>query len=58
MVGGRVAVFGLKKLLEELMVQRMADNDKIVTRYMEDKEFGGAAFAVLSKAIYESIPAA
>ena len=40
------------------MVQRMADNDKIVTRYMDDKEFGSAAFAVLSKAIYDSIPPA
>jgi len=40
------------------MVQRMADNDKIVTRYMDDEEFGSVAFAVLSKAIYDSIPAA
>lgn len=47
---------GLKQLLEDLMVQRMAENDKIVTRYMDDKEFGDAAFTVLSKAIYESIP--
>ena len=49
---------GLRQLIEDLMVQRMADNDKIVTRYMDDKEFGSAAFAVLSKAIYDSIPAA
>ena len=49
---------GLRQLIEDLMVQRMADNDKIVTRYMDDKEFGSAAFAVLSKAIYESIPSA
>jgi type I restriction enzyme R subunit len=49
---------GLRRLIEDLMVQRMADNDKIVTRYMDDKEFGSAAFAVLSKAIYDSIPAA
>ena len=48
---------GLRQIIEELMVQRMADNDKIVTRYMDDKEFGSAAFAVLSKAIYDSIPA-
>lgn len=48
---------GLKNLLEELLVQRMADNDRIVTRYMDDKEFGEAAFGVLSQAIYESIPA-
>jgi len=47
---------GLRQLIEDLMIQRMADNDKIVTRYMDDKEFGNAAFAVLSKAIYESIP--
>jgi type I restriction enzyme R subunit len=47
---------GLRQLIEDLMVQRMADNDKIVTRYMDDKEFGSAAFAVLSKAIYDSIP--
>ncbi len=38
------------------MVQRMSDNDQIVTRYMDDKEFGDAAFTVLSKAIYDSIP--
>jgi type I restriction enzyme R subunit len=49
---------GLKQILEDLMVQRMVDNDKIVTRYMDDTDFGSAAFAVLSKAIYEAIPAA
>lgn len=47
---------GLRQLIENLMVERMADNDKIVTRYMDDNEFGGAAFAVLSKAIYDDIP--
>ncbi|MEW6160195.1 MAG: type I restriction endonuclease [Verrucomicrobiota bacterium] len=47
---------GLRQLIENLMVERMADNDKIVMRYMDDKEFGEAAFAVLSKAIYETIP--
>ena len=49
---------GLRQLIDELMVQRMAENDKIVTRYMDDKAFGSAAFAVLSKAIYDSIPSA
>jgi type I restriction enzyme R subunit len=48
---------GLKQLIEDLMVQRMADNDKLVTRYMDDRDFGSAAFGVLSKAIYDSIPA-
>lgn len=47
---------GLLQLLDDLMVQRMVDNDKIVTRYMDDRDFGSAAFAELSKAIYDSIP--
>lgn len=47
---------GMRQLTEDMMVQRMADNDKIVTRYMDDKEFGNAAFDVLSRAIYETIP--
>ncbi len=47
---------GLRQLIEDLMIQRMSDNDKIVTRYMDDKEFGDAAFTVLSKSIYDSIP--
>ncbi len=48
---------GLRQLIEDLMIQRMAENDKIVTRYMDDKAFGDAAFTILSKAIYDSIPA-
>ena len=47
---------GLRQMIEEMMIQRMSDNDKIVTRYMDDKEFGDAAFGVLSKSIYEAIP--
>lgn len=47
---------GLRQVLEELMIQRMSENDKIVSRYMDDKAFEDAAFAVLSKVIYESIP--
>jgi type I restriction enzyme R subunit len=39
------------------MIQRMSENDKIVSRYMDDKVFEDAAFAVLSKVIYETIPA-
>lgn len=47
---------GLRQMIEDLMIQRISENDKIVTRYMDDKEFGDAAFGVLSKSIYESIP--
>ena len=44
-------------LVAKLMVQRMSDNDKIVTRYLDDKSFKDAVFAVLSRDIYDSIPA-
>jgi type I restriction enzyme, R subunit len=47
---------GLRKMIEDLMIQRMGENDKIVTRYMDDKAFENEAFAVLSKVIYENIP--
>ncbi len=47
---------GLRKMIEDLMFQRMGENDKIVTRYMDDKAFENEAFAVLSKVIYETIP--
>lgn len=49
---------GLRKLLEDLMIQRMSENDRIVTRYMDDRTFEDTAFAVLSRVIYETIPAA
>lgn len=42
---------GIRKLIEDLMIQRMADNDKIVTRYMDDQEFQNSAFPILAKEI-------
>lgn len=48
---------GVRKKLEELMIQRLSENDKIVTRYMGDKDFENAAFEILSKVIYDTIPA-
>jgi type I restriction enzyme R subunit len=48
---------GLRQMLEDLMIQRMGENDRIVSRYMDDKAFEDAAFAVLSRVIYETIPA-
>lgn len=56
-VGLQYYRLGLRQLVENLMIQRMADNDRILTRYMDDKEFGDAAFSVLSKSVYGSIPA-
>jgi len=33
----------------------MDENDKIVTRYMDDREFQNAAFPILAKAIFEAV---
>lgn len=46
---------GIKKLIEDFMVQRMAENDKIVTRYMDDEQFQNVAFPLLAKEIFEVI---
>lgn len=46
---------GIRKLVEDLMIQRMAENDKIVTRYMDDGEFQRTAFPILAKEIFEAI---
>lgn len=48
---------GIRKLIEDFMVQRMGENDKIVTRYMEDPEFQNTAFPILAKAIFETVRA-
>lgn len=46
---------GIKKIIENLMIQRMSENDEIVSRYMEDIDFQKAAYHVLSEEIYKKI---
>jgi type I restriction enzyme, R subunit len=46
---------GVQKLIEGLMIERMAENDKIVTRYMADQEFQGSAFPILAREIFEAV---
>jgi type I restriction enzyme R subunit len=46
---------GIRKLIEEMMIQRMGENDKIVTRYMDDPEFQNSAFPILAREIFDSI---
>ena len=48
-------LLGVRKLIEDLMIQRMAENDKIVTRYMDDGEFQRTAFPILAKEIFEAV---
>ena len=37
------------------MKERMAENDKIVTRYMADHEFQDSAFPILAREVFEAI---
>ncbi len=46
---------GIRRFIEEMMVQRMAENDQIVTRNMDDQAFQDAAFPVLAKPIFDRI---
>ena len=46
---------GIRKLVEDLMIERMAENDKIVTRYMSDRDFQGSAFPILAKDIFVTV---
>jgi type I restriction enzyme, R subunit len=49
---------GIRKLIEEMMIQRMGENDKIVTRYMDDQEFQDSAFPILAREILNAIKSA
>jgi type I restriction enzyme, R subunit len=46
---------GIRKLSEDLMMERLAENDKIVTRYVDDREFQGSAFPILAREIFETV---
>ena len=46
---------GIRSLIESFMIQRMAENDEIVSRYMDDREFQSTIFPLLAKDIFETI---
>jgi type I restriction enzyme, R subunit len=46
---------GIRKIIEDLMIERMGENDEIVTRYMADQEFQGSAFPILAREIFEAV---
>ncbi|MFO0683371.1 MAG: hypothetical protein U0234_15040 [Sandaracinus sp.] len=48
-------VLPLKKKLEALMVDRMDDNEKIVTRYLNDADFQSVVFQWIAKRVYDEI---
>ena len=48
---------GIRSLIEELMIERMGENDRIVTRYVSDKAFQGSAFPILAREIFAAVRA-
>ena len=48
---------GIRERLGQLMVERMGENDALVTRYLSDPEFQEVAFAVLAREIFQSVEA-
>lgn len=46
---------GIKTIIESLMMQRMFENDTIVSRYMDDKEFQKSVLPLLAQEIYKNI---
>jgi type I restriction enzyme, R subunit len=46
---------GIRKLIEGLMIQRLEENGKIVTRYVEDQDFQNVAFDGLADEIFDSV---
>lgn len=48
---------GIRKLIQDLMVERHADNDEIVSRYLEDAAFQSSAFPILAREIFDAVRA-
>jgi type I restriction enzyme R subunit len=48
-------LLGIRELMDNMMVQRMDKNDRIVTKYLDDKAFKELAFDLMGKALYKRI---
>ena len=46
---------GIRERLGQLMVERMGENDALVTRYLSDPEFQEVAFSVLAREIFQAV---
>lgn len=46
---------GIRKLIEDFMIERMGENDKIVTRYMADRDFQASAYPILAREIFDAV---
>lgn len=48
---------GIRELIEDFMMERMGENDKIVTRYMSDGDFQASAYPILAREIFDAVRA-
>ena len=46
---------GFRPQLGKLMVERMGENDAIVTRYLDDADFQQTASEVLAREVYKAV---
>ena len=46
---------GIKSHLDELMIERMSENDQIAERYLSDETFRSLALPILARAIFEDL---
>ncbi|MCY4390664.1 MAG: type I restriction endonuclease [Chloroflexi bacterium] len=49
---------GIRERVGQMMVERMGENDALVTRYLSDTDFQEIAFAVLAREIFQAVEAA
>lgn len=48
-------MLGVRESFESIIIQRHSENDRIVTRYMDDREFQEAVFTSIGQEIYKAI---
>lgn len=46
---------GIEQIIKDLMMKRLNENDKIVSRYMDDEKFQKVIFGIMAKEIYREV---
>ena len=46
---------GIQQTIKDLMMKRLKENDKIVSRYMDDERFQRIILSLLAKDIYQAV---
>ncbi|MEF3695285.1 MAG: type I restriction endonuclease subunit R, partial [Candidatus Cloacimonadota bacterium] len=46
---------GIEQIIKDMMMKRLKENDKIVSRYMDDEKFQKVIFKIMAKEIYREV---